>query len=138
MEFALGLGVGGEPVLAVDLLVVGGEGRLEVFVALAGVLGDGLAVDEDDLEVLLVDPDLALEVVLVFSKVLGRRRRRRFRVHRPSGGRGSDVVFGQVFGGEDEGEAVLDLVEVGGSHRGRVRACLPGRRRRAPRACRRC
>jgi hypothetical protein len=67
---ALGLGVGGEPVLAVDLLVVGGEGRLQVFVAGARVLGDGLAVDEDDLQVLLVDPDLALEVVLVLLDAL--------------------------------------------------------------------
>ena len=58
VEDAFGLGVGGEPVLAVDLLVVGGEGRLQVFVAGAGVLRDGLAVDEDDLEVLLIDPDL--------------------------------------------------------------------------------
>ena len=68
VEVALGLGVGGEPVFAVDLLVVGGEGWLQVFVAVACVLGDGLAVDEDDLEVLLVDPDLALEVVLAFFR----------------------------------------------------------------------
>ena len=33
VQVAFGLGVGGEPVFAVDLLVVGGEGRLEVFVA---------------------------------------------------------------------------------------------------------
>ncbi len=71
MEIALGLGVGGEPVFAVDLLVVGGEGRLQVFVAGARVLGDGLSVDEDDLEVLLVDPDLALEVVLFFFEGFG-------------------------------------------------------------------
>ena len=71
VERALGFGVGREPVLAVDLLVVGGEGRLQVFVAGAGVLRDGLAVDEDDLEVLPIDPDLALEVVLVFLEVPG-------------------------------------------------------------------
>src|SRR5580704_4627786 len=33
VEDAFGLGIGGEPVLAVDLLVVGGKGRLQVFVA---------------------------------------------------------------------------------------------------------
>jgi hypothetical protein len=42
VQFALGLGVGGEPVLAVNLLVVGGEGRLQVFLAGARVLGNGL------------------------------------------------------------------------------------------------
>ena len=71
VEDAIGLGVGGEPVFAVDLLVVGGEGGLEVFFARAGVLGDGFAVDEDDLEVLLVDPDAALEVVVVLLDVIG-------------------------------------------------------------------
>ena len=49
VQVAFGLGVGGEPVLAVDLLVVGRKGWLEIFVASAGVLWDGLAVDEDDL-----------------------------------------------------------------------------------------
>ena len=58
VQNAFGLGVGGEPVLAVDLLVVGGEGGLQVLVAVAGVLRDGRAVDQDDLQVLLVDPDL--------------------------------------------------------------------------------
>src|SRR6266436_10183949 len=106
MQDAFGLGVGGEPVFTVNLLVVGGEGGLQVFVAFAGVLRDGHAVDQDDLIVLLVDPDLSLEVVFVFFDGLG--------------GDGEDVgvelvdvlaaevvdlVLGLVFGGEDEGEA---------------------------------
>ncbi len=66
VEGAFGAGVDGEPVLAVDLLVVGGEGWREVFVAGAGVLGEGGAVDEDDLVVLLGEPDAALEVAVVF------------------------------------------------------------------------
>jgi hypothetical protein len=127
VEVALGLGVGGEPVLAVNLLVVGGEGRGEIFVAFALVLGDGNAVDEDDLVVLLVDPDFALEVALAFFEGLG------------AGGEDvgvelvdvltaevGDVVFGQVFGGEDEGEAVLDLVEVGGGHLDALEGVLGG------------
>ena len=83
--------------------------------AFALVVGDGFAVDEDDLEVLLIDPDFALEVTLVLFEDLG-------------GGAEDvgvelvdvlateigDVVLGQVFGGEDEGEAVLDILEVGG------------------------
>jgi hypothetical protein len=127
VEIAFGLGVGGEPVFAVNLLVVGGEGRGEIFVAFALVLGDGDAVDEDDLEVLLVDPDFALEVALAFFEGLG------------AGGEDvgvelvdvltaevGDVVFGQVFGGQDEGEAVLDLVEVGGSHLDALEGVLGG------------
>ncbi len=39
--------------------------------ALAGVLGDGFTVDEDDLKVLLVDPDLSLKVVLLFFEGFG-------------------------------------------------------------------
>ncbi len=37
-----------------------------------------------------------------------------------------DVVLGQVFGGEDEGEAVLDLVEVGGRHDDALEGVLRG------------
>ena len=66
VERAVGAGVDGKPVFAVDLLVVGGERRGEVFVAGASVLGDGLAVDEDNLVVLLREPDAALEVAVVF------------------------------------------------------------------------
>ena len=71
VEDAFGVGVDGEPVLAVDGLVVGGEGRGEVFVAGAGVLGDRGAVDEDDLVVLLREPDAALEVAVVFEDLAG-------------------------------------------------------------------
>ena len=66
MEVAFGLGVGGEPVFAVYLFVVGGEGWREVFVAFAFIVGDVFSVDEDDLEVLLIDPDFALEVAVIF------------------------------------------------------------------------
>ena len=85
--------------------------------ALALVVGDAFAVDEDDLEVLLVDPDLALEVALVLLEDLG------------AGGEDVgvelvdllaaevfDVVLGEVVGGEDERQAVLDVVEVGWGH----------------------
>ena len=37
-----------------------------------------------------------------------------------------DVVLGQVFGGEDEGQAVLDLVEVGGGHDDALEGVLGG------------
>ena len=127
VEVALGLGVGGEPVLAVDLLVVGGVGGLEVFVAFALVVGDGFAVDKDDLEVLLIDPDFALEVALVLLEDLG------------AGGEDvgvelvdvlaaevGDVVLGEIFGGEDEGEAVLDVLEVGGGHHDAFEGVLGG------------
>ena len=36
------------------------------------------------------------------------------------------VVLGQVFGGEDEGEAVLDLVEVDGGHDDALEGVLGG------------
>ena len=66
VERAFGAGVDGEPILAVDLLIVSGEGWGEVFVSGAGVLRDGEAVDEDDLVVLLREPDAALEVTVIF------------------------------------------------------------------------
>ena len=127
VQGAFALGIGREPVLAVNLLIVGGEGRLKVFVAAACVLGHGFAVDEDDLEVLLVDPDLALEVAVVLDEDLG-----------PGGedvgveiidvlaAEVVDVVLGQVFGGEDEGEAVLDVLEVGGGHEDALEGVLRG------------
>jgi len=113
VEVAFGLGVGGEPVLAVDLLVVGGEGRRKVFVTFAGVLRDVDAVDEDDLVVLLIDPDFALQVAVTFYELL----------------RGDvedvgvelvdfllaevgDVVVGDLGCGEDEGETLFDVFEV--------------------------
>ena len=96
VEGAVGAGVDGEPELAVDLLVVGGEGRGEVFVAGPRVLRDGLAVDEDDLVVFLREPDAALEVAAVVyirgsvTLISGgeRSRRRRCRAGRRAGGRG--------------------------------------------------
>ena len=82
---------------------------------------------EDDLEVLLVDPDLALEVVLALFE------------HPGAGAEDvgvelidvlatevDDVVLGQVFGGEDEGQAVLDLIEVRGGHEDALEGVLGG------------
>jgi hypothetical protein len=96
-------------------------------VAFALVVGDGFAVDEDDLEVLLIDPDFALEVALVLLEDFG------------AGGEDvgvefvdvlaaevGDVVLGEVFGGEDEGEAVLDVLEVGGGHHDAFEGVLGG------------
>ena len=117
VEDSLSLGVGGEPILAVDLLIVGGEGRLEVFVAAARVLGNRGAVHEDDLEVLLVDPDLALEVVLVLLDGLRAGLEDvGVEVVDLLAAEVGDGVLGQVFGGEDEGKAMLDFIEVGGGH----------------------
>jgi hypothetical protein len=113
VERAFGLGVGGEPVFAVDLLVVGDEGRREVGVVGAGVLGDVEALAEDDFVVGLVDPDLALEVALAFFEGFGSN------VEDVGvegvdvlGAEVGDVVFGQLGCGEDEGEALLDVFEV--------------------------
>ena len=114
VECAFGFGVDGEPVLAVDLLVVGGEGRGEVFMAGAGVLGDADAVDEDDLVVLLIDPDFALEVTVMFEELPGLDVE-------DVGAEVVDLllaevgegVVGEFGGGEDEGEAVGYVVEVG-------------------------
>ena len=117
MEIALGLGVGGEPVFAIDLLVVGGEGGLQVFVAGSCVLGDGFSVNEDDLQILLVDPDLSLEVVLFFFEGFGCDGEDvGIEFVDALAAQVVDVVFGLVFGGEDERQAVFDLVEVGGGH----------------------
>src|ERR1700761_5305664 len=37
-----------------------------------------------------------------------------------------DVVLGQVFGGEDEGQAVLDVLKVGGGHHDALEGVLGG------------
>ena len=95
--------------------------------AFALVLGDGLAVDEDDLEVLLVDPDLALEVALVFFDGLwGGGEDVGVELVDVLAAEVGDVVLGQVFGGEDEGQAVLDVVEVGGGHHDALEGVLGG------------
>jgi len=94
-------------------------------VTFALVVGDGLAVDEDDLEVLLIDPDLALEVALVFFEDLGAGTEdvgvELVDVLAPEVG---NVVLGQVFGGEDEGESVLDVLEVCGGHHDALESVL--------------
>ena len=128
VEGALGLGVGGEPVLAVDLLVVGGVGRAEVFVAGAGVLGDGDAVDEDDLVVLLIDPDLALEVAVIFDELLGLDVEDvGFEVVDVLLAEVGEVVVGELGRGEDEGEALLDVREVAFGHDDALDGVLRGK-----------
>ncbi len=114
VQRAFGFGVDGEPVLAVDLLVVGGEGRGEVFVAGAGVLGDVGAVDEDDLVVLLIDPDFALEVAVMFDELPGLDVEDvGVEVVDVLLAEVGEVVVGEFGGGEDEGEAVGYVVEIG-------------------------
>src|SRR5260370_18238777 len=63
-------GVGREPILAVDLLPVGLEFREQVFGTLFQVTG-AAAVGFDDLKVLVVDPNLALEVAFAGIQLLG-------------------------------------------------------------------
>src|ERR1700679_3021462 len=91
------------------------------------VLRHSNTVDQDDLKILLVDPDLALEVPLIFLEYL-----------RPCAEdigvqlvdtlapEVSDVVVWQVFGGEDKGQPMLDLIEVGGSHQDALERVLRG------------
>ena len=67
------------------------------------VIGDGLAVDEDDLEILLVDPDFALEVALPFFKALGAGLEDvGVEVVDLLAAEVGDVVFGEIVGLEDE------------------------------------
>jgi len=117
VEHAVCFGVDGEPVAAVNLCVVGGEGWGEVFMAVAEVVWDVLAFDEDDLELFLVYPDAALKVTLVFDEFAG------FGVE-DEGVKVVDVllaevgdgVLGELGCGEDEGEAVGDVVKVSLRH----------------------
>ena len=111
------MSVGREPVVAVDFFVVGRVGRGEVFMAAAEIVGDGFAVDENDLEVLLVDPDLALEVALAFFEFFGAGLEDvGVEVVDLLAAEVGDVVLGEVGGLEDEGETVGDVVEVGLGH----------------------
>ena len=115
VQIALGLGIGRKPVLPVDLLVIGGVGRREILVPLALVVGHALAIDEDDLEILLIEPDLALKVAVVLLDGFGRGGE-------DIGVEGVDllpaevldVILRQVLRGQDEGQAVLDVGKVGG------------------------
>ena len=114
---ALGLGVDGEPVAAVDLLVIGGVGGREVFVAAAQVVGHGFAGDEDDLELLLIDPDLALEVAFVLDELFGLAIEDvSVDVVNLLPAEVGEVVLGQLGRSEDEGQAMLDVVEIGLRH----------------------
>ena len=81
--------------------------------ASANVVGDVFAGDHDDLEVLLVHPDAALVVALVLLDGFGRGIEDVGveLVDLLSANIG-DVVLWQVFGGENEGETVFEVVEV--------------------------
>ena len=83
--------------------------------AFARVLRNGLSVDQDDLEILLVDPDLALEVMLAFLN--------RLRTGLEDVGlefidllpaQVFHVVLRKILSRKDEGQAMLDLVEISG------------------------
>src|ERR1017187_5966939 len=75
MQRVIGVGVGREPVLAVDLLAVGFElGKLLVALLDAHALAVGL----DDLQVAVVHPDLAFEIAFALHHLL--------RLHRKSVG----------------------------------------------------
>ncbi len=125
MQGAFGLGVGREPVLAVDLLVVGGEGRLKVLMALSHILRDRLSVDEDDLVILLVDPDLALEVAFSLFEGLGTGLEDvGVELVDLLAAEVLDVVLGHLLGGEHEGEAMLDLFEVCRGHQDALEGVL--------------
>jgi len=117
VKYAFGLSVCGEPVFAVNLLVVGGEGRLQVFVAFAHVLGDGHAVDKNDLVVLLVNPYFPLKVVFAFHESLGRDGEDiGVELIDVLTAKVVDVVLGLVFRGQDEWKTMFDFVKVGGGH----------------------
>jgi hypothetical protein len=71
VQDALALGVDREPVVAVDLLAPGHEGRMQVLVVLARVVGHHAAVGDHDLQVGGVHPDAAVEVALLLFDDLG-------------------------------------------------------------------
>ena len=86
-----------------------------------------MAVDDDDLKVLLVDPDFALEVMLPFDQDLGTD------VENVGvefvdffAAEVGEVVFGKLLGGEDEGQAVDDFIEIGGRHDDALKGVLRG------------
>src|SRR5690242_11475165 len=67
MQSVVGAGVGREPVLTVDLLAISSElGREVFFLGVLSVvhLRHGLAVSFNNLKILVVDPDAALEIAL--------------------------------------------------------------------------
>ena len=71
VQDALALGVDREPVVAVDLLPPGHEGRMQVFLSLAGIVGHHAAVGDHDLQIGGVDPDAAQQVALALENLLG-------------------------------------------------------------------
>src|SRR5665213_2139306 len=95
--------------------------------ALPLVVGNGFSVDQDDLEVLLVNPDTTLKIALSFFEDLGT-------CAEDVGvdlvdmltAEVGNVVLGQVFGGENKGQSVLDVLKVGGRHHHAFKRVLRG------------
>ena len=103
--------------MAVYLLPPGHKGRMQIFIVLAGVVGDHAAIGHHDLQVGCVHPDTAQQVALPFCNNLG-----------------TDVedvaihfvylllahvlyvVLAYLLGGEDERIAVLDILQIGRGH----------------------
>ena len=70
VQNAFALGVDREPVVAVDLRPPGHEGRVQVFAALAGIVGNHAAVGHHDLQIGGVHPDAAQQVSMTLDDLL--------------------------------------------------------------------
>ena len=117
VQYAFALGVDGEPEVAVDLRTPGHEGRMQIFAAFAGVVGNHAAVGDHDLQIRFVYPDAALQVALFLFDDLGAYVKDvavdlvhflpAYVLH---------VVLADLFGGEHERVSALDVLEIGRRH----------------------
>ena len=106
----VGVCVGGNPEVAKKIFAVGGEVSKTILVVFGDDIRHGFAVGFDDLKIVVVDPNAAFEIALLFLDDFGNDVK-------DVGGEVvdflaadvGDVVFGQLVAGEREG---LDLLEV--------------------------
>ncbi len=113
MQNALSARVRGKPVLPIDLLVVRRKWRRKIRVAGPGVLRHIQTIYQHDLQVLLVRPDLALEVAVTLHQLLrGNIENIGIQVVDLLFAEVRQVVLGQLRRSQDEGQSLLDVVDI--------------------------
>lgn len=70
VQSAFAVDVGREPVAAVNHFAPGHKRRMKVLLAFLGVVGDHPAVGDDDLKIVVVDPDPAVQVSMALVNLL--------------------------------------------------------------------
>src|SRR5215472_11096377 len=124
MQDVVGAGVGGKPVLAVDLFTIGHEGRAQVFFNVflllavgSADLGHGLAAALHDLKIAVVNPEAPLKIaVALLDGLRGNIKNIGVDLIHVLLADVQQVVLGQVVGGQNEGHHGAEVFEIRGTH----------------------